>query len=95
MKKVDLSYNPFLKEVDLLVDGKKATLPRISRKELYLWAKDFYDALKIKYNAGEYIINFQGIMRDYEFLEDALKERKDRAKFKLKGKENCIYAKTN
>lgn len=93
MKKVDLSYNPFLKEVDLLVDGKKATLPRISRKELYLWAKDFYGELENKYNAGEYIINFQGIMRDYEFLEDALKERKDRAKFTLKGKENCIYAK--
>lgn len=97
MTKVNLIYNPFLSEVSLEVNGIKANMPRVWGEnkidELGNWASDFYDELEKKYNDLEYEINFKGITRDYEFLEDALKTHKNSAMFKLVGKDNCIYAK--
>ncbi len=97
MTKVNLSYNPFLSEVALEVNGAKANMPQVwgEKKidELGNWASDFYDELERKYNDSEYEINFKGIMRDYEFLEDALKAHKNSSSFSLTGKENCVYAK--
>ena len=97
MTKVNLSYNPFLSEVALEVNDAKANMPQVwgEKKidELGNWASDFYDELERKYNDSEYEINFKGIMRDYEFLEDALKAHKNSSSFSLTGKENCVYAK--
>ncbi|WP_086244115.1 dynamin family protein [Campylobacter devanensis] len=97
MTKVNLSYNPFLSEVALEVNGAKANMPQVwgEKKidELGNWASDFYDELERKYNDSEYEINFKGIMRDYEFLEDALKAHKNSSSFSLTGTENCVYAK--
>lgn len=97
MTKVNLSYNPFLSKVALEVNGAKANMSRVwgekKIKELGNWASDFYDELEKTYNDSEYEINFKGIMRDYEFLEDALKTHKNSSLFSLTGKENCVYAK--
>ena len=97
MTKVNLSYNPFLSEVALEVNGAKANMPQVwgEKKidELGNWASDFYDELERIYNDSEYEINFKGIMRDYEFLEDALKAHKNSSLFSLTGKENCVHAK--
>ena len=97
MTKVNLSYNPFLSEVALEVNGAKANMPQVwgEKKidELGNWASNFLDELERKYNDSEYEINFKGIMRDYEFLEDALKTHKNSSSFSLTGKENCVYAK--
>lgn len=97
MTKVNLAYNPFLSKVALEVNGTKANMPQVWGEnkidELGNWASDFYDELERKYNDSAYEINFKGITRDYEFLEDALKSHKNSAMFKLAGKDNCIYAK--
>lgn len=94
MIKVELSYNPFLKEVSIDVNGSPAKLEVFKKKtNTNPWAMEFIKELENKYNDKEYEINFKGITRDYEFLEDAIKEYKGKAKFELKGKDGCIHPK--
>lgn len=74
MTTFDLTYNPFTKEKIFLVDGKEDTFDECwgtGNKELSEWCSIFYEKLYKKYNDSEMTIKFKGILRDYEFLEDA------------------------
>lgn len=74
MTNFDLTYNPFTKEKIFLVDGKEDSFDDCwgtSNKELSEWASVFFEKLYKKYNDSEMEISFKGIIRDYEFLEDA------------------------
>ena len=77
MKKFELTFNPYTKESRLVVGGK----PDKKRKEaicgqdgtdLALWATDFFPRAVASFNDAV-DVTFNGIERDYEFLEDALK----------------------
>ncbi len=77
MKKFELTFNPYTKESRLVVGGK----PDKKRKEaicgqdgtdLTLWAADFFPRAVDSFNDAVEV-TFNGIERDYEFLEDALK----------------------
>ena len=74
MTTFDLTYNPFTKEKKFFKNGKKDSLDEcwgIGNKELSEWCGDFFKKLYAKYNDREMEVNFKGILRDYEFLEDA------------------------
>lgn len=74
MTHFDLTYNPFLKEKIFLVDGKKDDFDEcwgVGNKELSEWVNLFFEKLYKKYNDSEMEVSFKGIIRDYEFLEDA------------------------
>lgn len=82
MKKFELTYNPFTHEKTFLADDKPATLPKCwgddESKELSEWCGDFFQALYDKFNDCEMEVHFKGILRDLEFLKDALdKYRKE------------------
>lgn len=77
---VDLTYNPFTGEKTFLVDGRKDTFEECwgaDNKELAEWCKDFFKKLYEKYNDSQITVNFKGILRDYEFLEDAVNDFKN------------------
>ncbi|HBB13435.1 MAG TPA: hypothetical protein DCZ76_04075 [Treponema sp.] len=74
MANFELTYNPFTKEKFFLVDGKNDTFDEcwgVDNRELSEWCDVFYERLYKKYNDSEMTIKFKGILRDYEFLEDA------------------------
>ena len=74
MTKFDLTYNPFTKKKIFLVDGKEDDFNECwgtENKELSEWAGVFFERLYKKYNDSEIEVHFKGILRDYEFLEDA------------------------
>lgn len=82
MKKFELTYNPFTHERTFLLNGKTAALPNCwgddEGKSLSEWSGDFFKAIRGKYNDSEMEVRFKGIIRDLEFLEDALETyRKD------------------
>ena len=61
-------------------------------RELSEWVGCFYEKLYKKYNDSEMEINFKGILRDYEFLEDAkiaYEKENPSVKINLKGKDAC------
>lgn len=78
MKKFELTYSPFTHEKTFLANGKLDTLKKCwgedDSKELSEWCGDFFKALKDKYNDSEMEVCFHGIIRDREFLEDALED---------------------
>lgn len=70
----DLNYNPFTKEKTFFVDGIKDDFDECwgsGCKELSEWVGIFFEKLYKKYNDSEMQVQFKGILRDYEFLEDA------------------------
>ncbi len=74
MTTFDLTYNPFTKEKIFKVDGKEADLEECwgqGNKELVEWSGSFFEVLYKKYNDSEITVNFKGIVRDLQFLEDA------------------------
>ncbi len=74
MTHFNLTYNPFTKEKVFLVDGREDSFDECwgtGNKELSEWANVFFEKLYKKYNDSEMEISFKGIIRDYEFLEDA------------------------
>ncbi|MDD6487093.1 MAG: dynamin family protein [Spirochaetales bacterium] len=74
MTKFDLTYNPFTKEKSFLVNGEKDDFCDCwgtGNKELSEWANIFFEKLYKIYNDSEMEVSFKGIIRDYEFLEDA------------------------
>lgn len=80
---VDLIYNPFTREKTFVVDGKKETLEECwgtEDKELSEWCANFFDKLYRKYNDSHITVNFRGILRDYEYLEDSLNVYKAKSK---------------
>lgn len=96
MKKFELTYNPFTHERTFLANGKPAILPKCwgddDSKELSEWCGDFFQSLRDKYNDSEMEVRFKGILRDLEFLQDALEAyRKDNPsdKITLDGK-GCV-----
>ena len=73
MTTFDLTYNPFTKEKKFFVDGEEDSLDECwgtGNKELSEWCGDFFGKLYARCN-DEMEVNFKGILRDYEFLEDA------------------------
>lgn len=77
MTNFDLTYNPFTKEKVFLANGKPDTLDECwgtDNKELSEWCSTFYECLYKKFNDSELTVKFKGILRDYEFLEDAKSE---------------------
>lgn len=74
MTTFDLTYNPFTKEKKFFVEGEEKCFDECwgtSNKELSEWCGDFFGKLFKKHNDPEMEVNFKGILRDYEFLEDA------------------------
>ena len=79
MTTFELAYNPFTKEKQFFVDGKKDSFDEcwgVDNKELSEWCNVFYERLYKKYNDSEMTVKFKGILRDYEFLEDAKEQYK-------------------
>lgn len=74
MTKFDLIYNPFTKEKKFSVNERQDSFEECwgtGKKELSEWVNVFFEKLYKKYNDSEMEISFKGIIRDYEFLEDA------------------------
>ena len=74
MTTFDLTYNPFTKKKKFFVEGEEKCFDECwgtGDKELFEWCGDFFEKLYKKYNDSEMEVNFKGILRDYEFLEDA------------------------
>ena len=90
-----LSYNPFTKEKTFQVDGENDDLEQCwgsESKELSEWVGCFYEKLYKKYNDSEMEVKFKGILRDYEFLEDAkiaYEKENPSVKISLKGRDDC------
>ena len=73
MTTFDLTYNPFTKEKKFFKNGEEDSLDECwgtGNKELSEWCGDFFKKLYARCNE-EMEVNFKGILRDYEFLEDA------------------------
>lgn len=87
MTKFNLTYNPFTKEKTFLVDGNEDDFDECwgtGNKELSEWINVFFEKLYKKYNDSEMELSFKGIIRDYEFLEDAkLEYEKNNASVKI------------
>lgn len=87
MTKFNLTYNPFTKEKTFLVDGKEDDFDECwgtGNKDLSEWINVFFEKLYKKYNDSEMELSFKGIIRDYEFLEDAkLEYEKNNASVKI------------
>lgn len=74
MTTFNLIYNPFTKEKRFCVNGVEDNFEECwgtDNKELSEWSSNFFERLYRKYNDSEMTIKFKGILRDYEFLEDA------------------------
>lgn len=106
MKKFYLSYNPFLKELSCELEGEQVDLSSIwgndkkpnshiilPNKELAEWSDDFLKSICDLAAGDDIELDFNGIMRDYEFLEDSIENLNLSKKIKLIGKENCVYTK--
>ena len=76
MTELELTFNPYKKESTLAVNGKvqpkvKARICGADGGELSFWAADFFRRAVDEFN-DSVEVTFNGIQRDYEFLEDAL-----------------------
>lgn len=76
MTKLELTFNPYKKESTLSVKGKvqpkvKARICGADGEELSVWSRDFFRRAVDEFN-DNVEVTFNGIQRDYEFLEDAL-----------------------
>ena len=76
MTNLELTFNPYKKESTLAVNGKiqprvKTRICGADGEELSFWAADFFRRAVDEFN-DNVEVTFNGIQRDYEFLEDAL-----------------------
>lgn len=76
MTKLELTFNPYKRESTLAVNGEvqpkvKARICGSDGEELSFWAADFFRRAVDEFN-DNVEVTFNGIQRDYEFLEDAL-----------------------
>ncbi|MDY2756343.1 MAG: dynamin family protein [Candidatus Treponema excrementipullorum] len=79
MADIELKYNPYTKKVEKCThNGKDLDLSSSvwgdQGKELGVWAGLFIEKMVARCNDDDYSINFEGIERDFNFLEDAAKE---------------------
>lgn len=79
MADIELKYNPYTKKVEKCThNGKDLDLSSSvwgdQGKELGEWAGLFIEKMVARCNDDDYSINFEGIERDFNFLEDAAKE---------------------
>ena len=79
MADIELKYNPYTKKVEKCThNGKDLDLSSSvwgdQGKELGVWAGLFIEKIVARCNDDDYSINFEGIERDFNFLEDAAKE---------------------
>src|SRR5574344_2656877 len=78
MANIELKYNPYTKKVEkCTADGKNLDLESVwgnQDKELGEWALSFIEKVDAHCNDSVYTIDFEGIERDANFLEDAAKE---------------------
>ena len=78
MADIQLKYNPYTKKVEkCLSNGNALDLENVfgnQDRELGEWALTFMEKMDARCNDSTYSISFEGIERDYNFLEDAAKE---------------------
>ena len=72
--KIELTYNPYTKDKQLVVDGKVQTLDNCwtEKEELSSWVDKFFEAIYSKFHRDSIDFSFIGIERDYEYITDAL-----------------------
>ena len=86
MIEIELTHNPFLLENKLMIDGQEQdseTCQKICgmpNKELSSWAGEFFEKIEKKYNDSATVV-FNGILRDYEFLEDNLSSGQKKGRY--------------
>lgn len=90
MTKLELTFNPYKKEPTLAVNGKvqpkvKARICGADGEELSFWARDFFRRAVDEFN-DNVEVTFNGIQRDYEFLEDALSLFEERGSILKQGR---------
>ena len=90
MTKLELTFNPYKKESTLAVNGKvqpkvKARICGADGEELSFWARDFFRRAVDEFN-DNVEVTFNGIQRDYEFLEDALSLFEERGSILKQGR---------
>lgn len=77
MADIQLKYNPYTKKVEkCLANGNPLDLENVfgnQDRELGEWALTFMEKMDARCNDSTYSISFEGIERDYNFLEDAAK----------------------
>src|SRR5574344_475018 len=93
MASIELKYNPYTKKVEkCTADGKNLDLESVwgnQDKELGEWALAFIEKVDAHCNDSVYTIDFEGIERDTNFLENAEKEyEKKRSDVKITVKPN-------
>lgn len=77
MANINLKFNPYTKIVEKCkCDGENIDVTNwgYSDRELGDWALDFIEKIVSKYNDRKNVIDFEGIERDANFLEDAAKQ---------------------
>lgn len=78
MIKLELSFNPYKLQTAMKVSGKKASQDLVERicgtegTDLSVWSASFFPRAVEEFNESV-DVTFNGLLRDYEFLEDALK----------------------
>lgn len=81
---IELKYNPFITKVEeFKADGKPDSLEcwvENGEKPIDEWISDFFEKLHYKYNQSFYHIVFKGIQSDFEKLEDATEEFRNKEK---------------
>lgn len=81
---IELKYNPFITKVEeFKADGKPDSLEcwdETGEKPIDEWLLNFYEKLHYKYNKAFYHIVFKGIQSDFEKLEDAAEEFRNKEK---------------
>lgn len=81
---IELKYNPFITKVEeFKADGKPDSLEcwgENGEKPIDEWLLNFYEKLHYKYNKASYHIVFKGIQSDFEKLEDATEEFRNKEK---------------
>ena len=83
MTRVDLTYNPYTRERKLVIDSKEIARERLSSycgaegTELSQWCGSLWGKLSSDCN-DDIELRFTGILRDFEFLEDAKKKAEEK-----------------
>lgn len=84
MTRVDLTYNPYTRERKLVIDSKEIARERLSSycgaegTELSQWCGALWEKLSSDCN-DDIQLRFTGILRDFEFLEDAKKKAEEKS----------------
>ena len=98
MANVSLKFNPYTKNVvECSCDGDTIDVSKwgFDDRELGEWSSDFISKIVSKYNDRIYEIDFEGIERDVNFLEDSAKDymkKNPKIKIKINGKASITPA---